>query len=717
MSLFGRREDAPRERSREERERARLEREARRAARRGDPPPFESAPPRFEPEPPQPPVEAPRAAPQPPVETPALEEVDGPPRSARVRRVPRAPTPPVPLEDQPAAAPPLPPKPPAVPETTVHEPSPHPPPVVPEPPPVPEPPRAPDPVAAEPPRAPEPPRTPQPTADRPPPAPAPAPRRAPSPAAYEPPPASEVPAHDRFSDLASDPADWAQEPSSSESSFGEIPADPRAGDHGDDGRWRGEEVGPVPQEPEPVAEKPAPVSEEPEPVAEELPPVSEEPAPVAKKPKRVAEPVAADTASRSRLPEAPPLPTKRASRRIPRARRVGGVGPPPGRLREAQAFGDGAGSNGRGSDEPPVSPAPGRMSRRGMGSSRPLALAVVLVAILLVGWLLVSLFQPFAGEGGDRVSVRIPDGAGAGEIGSILAEEGVVDSGFFFRVRATLSGERSGLRSGKYDLREGMSYDAAITALSTPPQAAPPPPVIDVTLPEGLSRQEMAPTIRQAGVPGNYVKASVAQKGFRPERDFEAPAGTDSLEGFLFPATYEVPRQGNAEDLVSLQLKAFEDNIDQVDMAEAQRRNLTPYEVLTIASMVEREAQQPAERPLIAAVIHNRLNDGMRLGIDATIRYANDNWDRPLRQSELQADGPYNTRTRAGLPPTPIGNPGLDSIKAAAYPADKDFLFYVVKPGTCGEHAFSSTDAQFQQDVARYNQARERAGGRSPTNC
>jgi len=345
------------------------------------------------------------------------------------------------------------------------------------------------------------------------------------------------------------------------------------------------------------------------------------------------------------------------------------------------------------------------------------ALAVLLVPVLLVGWLVVSFFQPFAGEGGEPVSVRIPEGAGAGQIGTILADEGVVDSGLVFRVRAILSGERGGLRSGEYDLRRGMSYGAAITALTTPPQAAPPPPVIDVTIPEGLSRREIAPTIRQAGIPGKYVDASVAQKGFRPEREFEAPEGTGSLEGFLFPATYEVPREGNAEDLVSLQLKAFEDNIARVDMAEAQRRNLTPYEVLVIASMVEREAQQPEERPLIAAVIHNRLRDGMPLGIDATIRYANDNWNSPLRQSELQADGPYNTRTRTGLPPTPIGNPGLDSIRAAANPADEDFLFYVVKPGTCGEHAFSSTDAQFQQDVARYNQARERAGGRSPTNC
>src|SRR3712207_1769797 len=144
------------------------------------------------------------------------------------------------------------------------------------------------------------------------------------------------------------------------------------------------------------------------------------------------------------------------------------------------------------------------------------------------------------------------------------------------------------------------------------------------------------------------------------------------------------------------------------------RRNLTPYDVVIIASMVEREAQLDRERPLIAAVIHNRLREGIPLGIDATIRYVTRNWSRPLRRSELGVDSPYNTRTNPGLPPGPIGSPGLASIRAAARPANVDYLFYVVKPGGNGAHAFSSTEADFRRDVARYNAARERAGGRSP---
>jgi len=154
-----------------------------------------------------------------------------------------------------------------------------------------------------------------------------------------------------------------------------------------------------------------------------------------------------------------------------------------------------------------------------------------------------------------------------------------------------------------------------------------------------------------------------------------------------------------------------------VDMSYAKSKNLTVYDVVTIASMIEKEAQLESERKLISAVIYNRLRDGIPLGIDATIRFANDNYSEPLTESELSADSPYNTRVNAGLPPGPIASPGLASIEAAARPAKVDYLYYVVKPGTCGEHSFSSSYSEFQADVARYNEAREAAGGESPTTC
>jgi len=222
--------------------------------------------------------------------------------------------------------------------------------------------------------------------------------------------------------------------------------------------------------------------------------------------------------------------------------------------------------------------------------------------------------------------------------------------------------------------------------------------------------------VRQAGLRGSYLAASRRSPDLDPHR-YGAPKGA-SLEGFLFPATYELlRRKATAKQLVAEQLAAFKQKLATVDLSYARRKNLTTYDVLIIASMVEREVAVAKERPLVAAVIYNRLHQGIPLGIDATLRYALHDWTHPLRVSQLETDTPYNTRKHQGLPPGPIGNPGLASIQAAAHPAKVDYLFYVVKPGTCGQHAFSSTDAQFERDVARYNAARDAAGGKSPTKC
>jgi peptidoglycan lytic transglycosylase G len=338
-------------------------------------------------------------------------------------------------------------------------------------------------------------------------------------------------------------------------------------------------------------------------------------------------------------------------------------------------------------------------------------IAALLGGIVVV-WFLISLFQPFHGEGSGKVVVTIPKGAGVGEIGDILDDRGIVSSSTLFQIRVTLAGERSDLYSGNFTLAEGMSYSDAIDALTTAPAQR----TITVTIPEGLSRNEISPLARQAGIGGDYLKASVRSPDLRPNR-FGAQGRARNLEGFLFPATYELKAGASARDLAAQQLAAFKQRIGGMDMGYARKKNLTIYDVLIIASMIEREVAVPKERPLVAAVIYNRLRDGMPLGIDATTRFALNQWTKPLTVSELENPSPYNTRINAGLPPGPIGNPGIASIRAAAHPASVDYLFYVVKPGTCGEHAFSSTEAEFSRDVGRYNSAREAAGGNSPTEC
>lgn len=239
--------------------------------------------------------------------------------------------------------------------------------------------------------------------------------------------------------------------------------------------------------------------------------------------------------------------------------------------------------------------------------------------------------------------------------------------------------------------------------------------VFDVTVPEGLDRSQTADVVAEAGLEGDYEQASVETQGFDPGRyGAEDP---DSLEGFLFPATYEIPkREPTVEELVAQQTQAFSDYFSGVDLGYARSKNLTPYDVVIIASMIEEEISVASERPLAAAVIYNRLSQGMPLGIDATVRYATGNYDSPLTESELETDSPYNTRINSGLPPGPISNPGLASLKAAAKPAKVDYLYYVIEPGTCNRHVFTASEAEFTQAAAEYQAALEAEGG-SPTSC
>jgi uncharacterized YceG family protein len=359
-----------------------------------------------------------------------------------------------------------------------------------------------------------------------------------------------------------------------------------------------------------------------------------------------------------------------------------------------------------GAEAPPRQHQHGIPSRRGVG--RLFAVAALL-AVLVIAWFMYSLIQPLHGDGGKPIRVVIPNGLGASQIADLLETRGVVGSSFFFNLRTRIAGERESLHSGTFELREDMSYGAAIKALTTAP---PPPKTIKVTIPEGRSAREAAPLVRQAGLEGDYLAATR-----RSARNLGAPRGIDTLEGFLFPATYELKPGASVRRLVRDQLTAFRRNVDGVSLRRARAKNLTRYDVLIIASMVEREAGVAKDRRLISAVIYNRLKERMPLGIDATIRYRLNNWSRPLRVSELQADSAYNTRTRLGLPPTPIGNPGLESLKAAANPANVDYLYYVVKPCGNGAHAFSSTDAEFQRDVTAYNRARDQRGGNDPSRC
>jgi uncharacterized YceG family protein len=261
-----------------------------------------------------------------------------------------------------------------------------------------------------------------------------------------------------------------------------------------------------------------------------------------------------------------------------------------------------------------------------------------------------------------------------------------------------------------------MSYSAAIDRLTGKDTGG----AITVTIPEGYDRNQVADLVLPEGVSSEeyleLTKAPPQGSNFNPAQ--YGAKNPPSLEGFLFPATYELQEGQGSPQLVQQQLAAFQDNIAKVDMAYAKKKNLTVYDVLIIASMIDKEVQVAKERPLVAAVIYNRLSQGIPLGIDATTRFETENYTEPIQQSTFEQDTPYNTRLNAGLTPTPIGNPGLEAIKAAAAPARVNYLYFVVKPGTCGEHSFTASEKEFEQLAAEYQQALEAEGG-APTgeNC
>jgi uncharacterized YceG family protein len=358
--------------------------------------------------------------------------------------------------------------------------------------------------------------------------------------------------------------------------------------------------------------------------------------------------------------------------------------------------------------------APSRAGR-GITRARVGAVLALLLAAAAV-WFLLSLFQPFAGSGSGAVIVEIPKGASSARIGSILARDGVVSSGFFFELRAFLEGKRGHLHSGRFQLKRNMSYAAAIQALSAPPPAIIP---VKVVIPEGFSRVQIARRAQADTLSGDYLAASKRSPLLDPRR-YGAPSGRSSLEGFLFPATYELSAGESVTRLVEEQLAAFMLRFGPRTEARARTLRVSPYQLLTIASMVEREARVARDRPLIAAVIYNRLRTGMALGVDATTYYAlalRDGpaaYERELSAADLRLESPYNTRLHTGLPPTPISNPGVESIEAAAHPARVPYLYYVAAPDGCGEHVFSSSYAQFLTAAAAYQAALRRNGGRPP---
>ena len=252
----------------------------------------------------------------------------------------------------------------------------------------------------------------------------------------------------------------------------------------------------------------------------------------------------------------------------------------------------------------------------------------------------------------------------------------------------------------------GRGDDEAAPPTQATTTGPPPKPVLRIIFPEGFTIDDMEQRIKAVNKiaktkrkitpkldPKQYSR--VAHSGSRPPQGFQYKKRLTSLEGFLFPATYEFDEDTTSRELIAEQEDAFMRAWSQLDLRYSQSKNLTSYDILIIASMIEKEVQVPKERALVAAVIYNRLHAGMALQIDATLRYGlHIPPTEPIHVSELESDTPYNTRKFLGLTPTPIANPGLASLQAAAHPAKADFLYYIRKPD-CKSHFFTASEQEF----------------------
>lgn len=292
---------------------------------------------------------------------------------------------------------------------------------------------------------------------------------------------------------------------------------------------------------------------------------------------------------------------------------------------------------------------------------------------------------PAANPHGPQIAVVIPAGDDASAIGGVLEDRGIIADAGRFGGYVKAQSEGAEFKAGTYTFQAGTSYNTIIARLDAGPTAG----YARLVIPEGFRLTQIEALLPHVGIsPRAYaaaVRAAVPPPGFGHHVN---------MEGFMFPATYQVRPHEAASTLVSQQLVAFRAAFSQVNMSYARSKHLTPYDVLRLASMIEREARVPGDRAKVAAVVYNRLRLGMPLAIDATILYHLGSWTATIHQSDLTDPEPYNLRVHKGLPPTPICNPGLASLQAAAHPGRYDYLYYVAQPGHAAQY-FTSSYADF----------------------
>ncbi|HEU4891802.1 MAG TPA: endolytic transglycosylase MltG [Vicinamibacterales bacterium] len=320
---------------------------------------------------------------------------------------------------------------------------------------------------------------------------------------------------------------------------------------------------------------------------------------------------------------------------------------------------------------------------------------VVLFTGAFAVWLLVGAEKPYKGYSGVEQFVEIPPGAGPASIGRRLAQTGVIRDQLSFRITLARSGQARRLQAGEYRFDRPMTTREVIDKIARGDVFLRP-----VTFREGLTVRQMAEIYERDGG-GSKAEFLRAAENASLIHDID-PAAPD-LEGYLFPDTYTLPRRTTADQLVQRMVTAFRDVMTPDLVQRAAARGMSVRELMTLASLVEKETGKPGERPIVAAVYTNRLKIGMGMQCDPTVIYALERagkYDGNLTRENLQFDSPYNTYRYAGLPPGPIAAPGRASIEAAASPADVPYLYFVSRND--GSHVFSATLDEHNRNVYEF---------------
>ncbi len=313
-------------------------------------------------------------------------------------------------------------------------------------------------------------------------------------------------------------------------------------------------------------------------------------------------------------------------------------------------------------------------------------------------------------KNGEVIKLDIPKGSSANEISDTLEENGIIKNAFIFKYYLKLIDEGSGFQAGQYELHPGMNNESIIAKLNAGDTVA--AEMIRFTIPEGFTVLQIADKLSTEGVVNKekFLELAATSSAWGAEATASIPAADllhQRLEGYLFPETYEMKKGSTEEDIIKRMAAELDRKLAQLPegwMDVMEERKLSLHQLLTIASIVEREVVVDEERALVSGVIQNRLEDGMRLQIDATVQYLLDKPKERLFNKDLEVDSPYNTYKVEGLPPGPIASPSLASIQAALYPEPSEYLFYVTKKDGTQTHYFAKTYAEHQRNITRSGQ-------------